>query len=464
MFGIAAAVTVVAAAIAPSLMAYASYAKWGTNHVSFYVNPANGDVSQNAAISALQAGMSAWNTEAGTPFQFSYAGQVNDTKTGYDQKNVVLFRNQSNGSAIASTYSWWTTSSNTLVDSDIVFWDGSKTFFTGTSGCSSGAYIEDVAAHEFGHAMGLSHSDVTDATMKPTYSTCSQELRTLSADDIAGARSLYGKGGGEPEDAPPTVSIASPSNNASVPSGTAVAFSGSASDTPDGDVSSYLTWRSSIEGPIGLGASFSRVLTAGSHTITATATDSTGHTTSVTRLVTVTSSNTAPTVTISSPSNGVSVTAGTPVSFTGSANDAEQGSLTNQLVWTSSRDGQIGTGGSFAKALTAGTHTITARVTDSGGLIGQKSITVTASAPSTSGGPSLKARGYKNKGVHTADLTWSGVSATSVDIYRNNEKVATKPNSGSMTDDIGQKGKGSYTYKVCAAGTSTCSNEDSVSF
>jgi hypothetical protein len=134
-------------------------------------------------------------------------------------------------------------------------------------------------------------------------------------------------------------------------------------------------------------------------------------------------------------------------------------------VWTSSQDGQIGTGGSFSRSLTAGTHTITAKVTDSGGLTGQKaiSVTVTASSPS-SGGPKLTARGYKVKGVHTADLTWSDVTATSVDVYRNNAKVATKPNNGAMTDDIGQKGKGSYTYKVCAAGTATCSNVESVSF
>ena len=76
-------------------------------------------------------------------------------------------------------------------------------------------------------------------------------------------------------------------------------FSGSASDTPDGNVSSYLVWRSNIDGQIGLGASFSRVLTVGSHTITVTVTDSTGHATSATRSVTVTappSANTAPVV------------------------------------------------------------------------------------------------------------------------------------------------------------------------
>jgi hypothetical protein len=458
-----AAIGALAAAIAPSTLAYTTYGKWGTLNVAFYVNPVNADVSQNAAISALQAGMSAWNTESGTSFRFSYAGQTSSTTTGNDGKNVILFRNTSNGSTIGTTYAW--SSGGVLVDSDIILWDGGWKFFTGSSGCDSGAYIEDIAAHELGHSLGLNHSSVAGATMAPQYDRCSTGMRTLSSDDIAGAKALYANGAGA-VDSPPTVSVLSPVNGAQAKTGTPVAFSGSAMDTPDGDISSKLVWKSNLDGQIGTGASFSKALTAGNHTVTATVKDSIGYTISKAIMVYVTTSttNTAPTVTISTPTNGAVVPAGTSVTFSGSASDSQDGSLTGSVTWRSNIDGQIGTGGSFSRTLSSGTHTITASVSDSGGLTGQKSISVSVGSTSTSTSPSLSVRAYKEKGLQKADLTWRNLTASTVDIYRGGSKISTTANDGSMTDAIDKKGAGSYSYKVCAAGTTTCTNSATASF
>jgi hypothetical protein len=241
----AAAVTVLGIwVIAPGLGAYATYGKWPTTSVSFFINPSNADVSDSAATSAIQTGMDVWNTTGGTPFRFNYAGRVNDTTTGFDGRNVMLFRPDSNGSAIATTYAW--ADSNGLADTDIVFWDGGFTFFTGSSGCTGGAYIEDIVTHELGHSLGLLHSTFTDATMYPYYSSCSMDLRTLSSDDIAGAQSLYGASG-SPTNTAPTVSISSPISGTSVVQGTALTFSGSASDTQDGTLTNSISWSSSIE-------------------------------------------------------------------------------------------------------------------------------------------------------------------------------------------------------------------------
>lgn len=52
--------------------------------------------------------------------------------------------------------------------------------------------------------------------------------------------------------------------------------------------------------------------------------------------------------------------------------------MTSSGRWRSSRDGEIGTGGSFSRTLTPGAHTITLTCTDSPGLTGTASINVTS--------------------------------------------------------------------------------------
>jgi subtilisin family serine protease len=77
----------------------------------------------------------------------------------------------------------------------------------------------------------------------------------------------------------------------------------------------------------------------------------------------------------------------------------------------------------------------------------------------------LSARGYKIKGRQQVDLTWSGADTASVDVYRNNSLRVTTTNDGAWTDGIGAKGAGTYTYRLCEAGTTTtCSNTVTVTF
>ena len=108
-----------------------------------------------------------------------------------------------------------------------------------------------------------------------------------------------------------------------------------------------------------------------------------------------------------------------------------------------------------------GSYTVQLTVTDNGGATGSKSQTVTVTAPSS--GISLSVAGRKSKGYAYADLSWSGASGTSVDVYRNGAKLTTTPNDGAHTDSLG-KVAGTFTYRVCEAGTTTCSNEASVTF
>jgi PKD repeat protein len=109
----------------------------------------------------------------------------------------------------------------------------------------------------------------------------------------------------------------------------------------------------------------------------------------------------------------------------------------------------------------AGSYTVSLTVTDNSGATGSTSKVVTVSAPS---GITLSASGYKTKGIPKVDLTWSGATGTNVDVFRNGVKVTTTANDGAHTDTLAKGSAGTFTYKVCQAGTSTCSNDASVVF
>jgi hypothetical protein len=164
-------------------------ASWTQSAVNYVVNPVNLDLPESDVIQAVRDGADTWYNQTGINFRFVYAGTSTLATNTLDGANVVMFRNASSGSAIATTYSWFNSSG--LLDTDIVFWDGAFRFYRGATGCSGGFYIEDIAAHEFGHALGLGHSTMTDATMYASVSFCNSGPRSLSSDDTAGARSLY---------------------------------------------------------------------------------------------------------------------------------------------------------------------------------------------------------------------------------------------------------------------------------
>jgi hypothetical protein len=199
------ALTLVAAlgAILPrDIGAYATTgAVWQVRPVPYAINSTNLDLPESAVEPAVRVGADVWAAQSTASIGLEYRGRSAQTSTGNDGVNLVVFRNASSGSAIATTY-WWS-SGGRIIDADIVFWDAAFRFFSGSSGCSGGFYIEDIAAHEFGHALGLGHSAVGGATMFPSVSSCNAGNRTLEPDDIAGVRFLY----------PPVAAVPSPVRN-----------------------------------------------------------------------------------------------------------------------------------------------------------------------------------------------------------------------------------------------------------
>jgi hypothetical protein len=158
-------------------------------------------------------------------------------------------------------------------------------------------------------------------------------------------------------------------------------LSATASDPQDGNLNAALKWTSSKDGVITTPAN----LTLGTHTITASVTDSNGFSQTASAIVAVLN---APTATIAAPVSGLQQLSSKTFTFSGSASDIENGNLSAALQWSSNLSGALGGGASLTKTLSPGTHLISANVVDSDGLpvSTPPSITVTSIADNDSDG------------------------------------------------------------------------------
>jgi len=90
--------------------------------------------------------------------------------------------------------------------------------------------------------------------------------------------------------------------------------------------------------------------------------------------------------------------------------------------------------------------------------------TATATPTPTPGPITLSAQKKKINGINSVRLTWMGATSANIDVYRNGVLIVTTPNDGQYTDSTGDTGRAQYVYRVCEAGTGTCSNDVTVTF
>ena len=194
-------------------------------------NPAGAPVQLDtpSVVATLQAAFDKWASQCNVKHQ--YAGETTtpqhavDGVTTPDYQNVIGWAPLPSNSAI--TYDWWivdTAGAGELTDVDTAL---------NTADVTSLAELDRVATHEFGHAIGLAHSNVNAAIMAGPPLTSYNFLVTPQADDIRGCRCLYGLPAGVSApyvcQLPPSVDFGSvPLNASSAPQSVAFRNSGNA--------------------------------------------------------------------------------------------------------------------------------------------------------------------------------------------------------------------------------------------
>jgi hypothetical protein len=296
-------------------------------------------------------------------------------------------------------------------------------------------------------------------------------VTSVDAAGNAGTDSLTvtrsGSGG---DTAVPTIAIGSPTTGTAYSTlWASVNVAGSASD----NVSVTQVRWSSSRGASGIATGTSRwnangiPLQSGSNILTIIAVDAAGN--QATRLLTVTrmtsgGDTTKPTVSIRTPTTSASYTTNTsPLTIGGVASDNVG---VTQVTWSTSRGGSGTANGttswSAAIPLLAGSNVVTVTAVDAAGNGTSDTITVTyngtAPPPTT---VTLAAQPLVSSFWKATRLTWSNATWPSVDVYRNGMRLTNTSNDGSHLDPVWSAG--SFTYKICAAGsTTTCSNTASV--
>ena len=110
-------------------------------------------------------------------FLISYGAK---THSGTNEERICSYPFDGPGGTLAHAY---------FPEDGRAHFDEEETF---TDGTSRGVNLLWVAVHEFGHSLGLEHTNIYGAIMYPFYTGYVPDMK-LHSDDISGIQYLYGK-------------------------------------------------------------------------------------------------------------------------------------------------------------------------------------------------------------------------------------------------------------------------------
>ena len=151
-------------------------------------------ISASAMDSAVTGGITPWGA-------IRYAGTTSATANKRDGINTVGWANLGGGTLGITNYLKtsrfynWQCGPNRFADAfevDVRHTTAYRWFSGGSCPCAAGSAfnLNSVATHEFGHVIGLCHTNQPSSLMYPSFDVC--QNKNKSSDETAGENAIYG--------------------------------------------------------------------------------------------------------------------------------------------------------------------------------------------------------------------------------------------------------------------------------
>ncbi|NXG02563.1 MMP7 protein, partial [Sakesphorus luctuosus] len=157
--------------------------KWKKRHLTYRIATYTSDLSRKKVDDAIKRALMVWSDVTPLQFRRVYSGPADIEIIFARRGHGDAYPFDGRGGTLAHAFA-----PGEGIGGDTHFDDDEK-----WSEYNQEVNLFLVAAHEFGHALGLAHSNVRGALMYPIYSYQNPATFRLPADDRRGIQKLYGK-------------------------------------------------------------------------------------------------------------------------------------------------------------------------------------------------------------------------------------------------------------------------------